>query len=60
MITNGSWIQIISEANSLAAKPDYDLVLPWAFFGAFYAREPECRVQGGWFIVSLPDFRMVL
>lgn len=57
--TIGSWIPIVSEADARAAKPDYFLVLPWAFFKEFYGREKEWRAQGGKFIVPLPEFRVV-
>jgi hypothetical protein len=57
--TIGSWIPIVSEDEARKARPDYFLVLPWAFFNEFYDREKEWRSQGGKFIVPLPDFRIV-
>ncbi len=57
--TVGSWIPIVSEEEARRAQPDYFLVLPWAFFSEFYAREAEWRAKGGKFIVPLPDFRVV-
>ena len=57
--TIGSWIPIISEEEARKAKPDYFLVLPWAFFDEFYKREADWRAGGGKFIVPLPDFRVV-
>jgi hypothetical protein len=57
--TIGSWIPIVSEAEARAAKPDYFLVLPWAFFDEFYEREAVWRAGGGKFIVPLPNFRVV-
>jgi len=57
--TIGSWIPIISEKEARASKPDYFLVLPWAFFDEFYKREEAWRAGGGKFIVPLPDFRVV-
>lgn len=57
--TIGSWIPIISEEEARKAKPDYFLVLPWAFFDEFYKREAAWRAGGGKFIVPLPEFRVV-
>lgn len=57
--TIGSWIPIVSEEEARRAKPDYFLVLPWAFFDEFYQREEEWRLGGGKFIVPLPKFRVV-
>ena len=57
--TIGTWIPIISEEEARRRKPDYFLVLPWAFFNEFYEREKEWRAGGGKFIVPLPDFRVV-
>jgi len=57
--TVGSWIPIVSEDAARAAQPDYFLVLPWAFFNEFYARESKWRARGGKFIVPLPEFRVV-
>src|SRR3989338_5934762 len=57
--TVGTWIPIVSEEEARKAKPDYFLVLPWAFFDEFYAREKDWRAQGGKFIVPLPEFRGV-
>ncbi len=57
--TIGSWIPIVSEEEARRAKPDYFLVLPWAFFNEFYEREKDWRAGGGQFIVPLPEFRVV-
>lgn len=57
--TVGSWIPIVSEEEARRAKPDYFLVLPWAFFDEFYKREKEWRSHGGKFIVPLPEFKVV-
>ncbi len=57
--TIGTWIPIVSEEEARKAKPDYFLVLPWAFFNEFYEREKEWRQGGGQFIVPLPEFRVV-
>lgn len=58
--TVGSWIPIVSEEEARKAKPDYFLVLPWAFFDEFYEREAKWRSEGGKFIVPLPEFRVML
>ena len=57
--TIGSGIPIVSEEEARAARPDYFLVLPYAFFDEMYERESEWRAQGGKFLVPLPDFRVV-
>jgi NDP-4-keto-2,6-dideoxyhexose 3-C-methyltransferase len=57
--TIGTWIPIVSEEEARKAKPDYFLVLPWAFFKEFYEREKEWRNGGGKFIVPLPEFKVV-
>lgn len=57
--TIGTWIPIVSEDEARKAKPDYFLVLPWAFFKEFYEREKEWREGGGQFIVPLPEFKVV-
>ncbi|HYE84968.1 MAG TPA: class I SAM-dependent methyltransferase [Vicinamibacterales bacterium] len=57
--TVGTWIPIVSEEEARRAQPDYFLVLPWAFFDEFYARERAWREKGGKFIVPLPEFRVV-
>ncbi len=57
--TVGTQIPIVSEEEARAARPDYFLVLPWAFFDEFYVRETAWRQTGGKFIVPLPDFRVV-
>src|SRR5882724_431328 len=50
----GSWIPIISEEEA-RAKADYFLVLPWHFFSAIKAREEKWVLQGGKFIIPLPE-----
>ena len=58
-LTVGTGIPIVSEEEARAKKPDYFLVLPYAFFDEFYKREADWRAQGGKFIVPLPEFRVV-
>jgi NDP-4-keto-2,6-dideoxyhexose 3-C-methyltransferase len=57
--TVGTWIPIVSEEEARRAKPDYFLVLPWAFLREFYERERAWREGGGRFLVPLPEFRVV-
>lgn len=57
--TVGTMIPIVSEEQARKAKPDYFLVLPWAFFKEFYTREKAWREAGGKFILPLPEFRVV-
>jgi len=57
--TPGTDIQIISEAEAHAIKPDYFLVLPWHFKSGILAREREYREGGGKFIFPLPHIEVV-
>ncbi len=57
--TVGTMVPIVSEEKARAAKPDYFLVLPWAFVNTFVAREKEWLARGGKFIVPLPKFRVI-
>jgi len=59
MVTVGTRIPIISEAEARAAKPDYFLVLPWHFIDEFKAREHAYLSSTGRFIVPLPEFALV-
>lgn len=58
-VTAGSHIPIISEEEMRARRPDYLLILPWAFLDSFLARERGLREQGTRFIVPLPHLRVV-
>jgi SAM-dependent methyltransferase len=57
--TVGTHIPIVSEGEARAAKPDYFLVLPWHFLNEFIERERNFLIQGGKFIVPLPEFRVI-
>ncbi|MBN1274047.1 MAG: class I SAM-dependent methyltransferase [Candidatus Aminicenantes bacterium] len=57
--TVGSMIPCVSEEEARKAKPDYFLVLPYAFFEEFYKREKAWRDRGGKFILPLPEFKVV-
>lgn len=58
-LTVGSWIPICSEEEMRRAKPDYLLVLPWAFIDGFIQREKDYLEQGGKLIVPLPKFNII-
>jgi len=57
--TLGTNIEIISEAQARAERPDYFLVMPWHFFDEFKARERDFLEGGGKFILPLPEVRIV-
>ena len=57
--TVGTNIPIVSEEAFREAKPDFALVLPYAFREEFIAREREWREGGGRFIFPLPEFEVV-
>jgi hypothetical protein len=58
-LTPGSRIPIVSEAEALAMKPDYYLVLPWHFRSGILQREQEFMVRGGRFIFPFPEIQVV-
>lgn len=57
--TIGTRIPIISEEKARKEKPDYFLVLPWAFIDTFVKREEDWLRGGGKFIVPFPKFRVI-
>jgi len=57
--TIGTLIPIVSEDEARSAKPDYFLVLPWAFLPEFRERERAFLAGGGRFIVPLPTLALV-
>lgn len=59
MVTVGTHIPIVSEAEARAAKPDYFLVLPWHFIEEFQMREKEYLLAGGRFIMPMPHFALI-
>lgn len=59
MVTVGTRIPIISEAEARTARPDYFLVLPWHFIEEFKARERTYLSSTGKFIVPLPEFVLI-
>lgn len=60
-VTAGSNIKIYSEAIVRQQRPDYFLVLPYAFLPEFIEREKDemWRKAGGKFIVPLPEVKIV-
>lgn len=54
LVTAGSNIPILSEAEARALKPDYFFVLPYHFLPAFLQREHAFIADGGKFIVPMP------
>ena len=60
-VTAGSNIKIYSEAIVRQQRPDYFLVLPYAFLPEFIEREKDeaWRKAGGKFIVPLPEAKVV-
>jgi hypothetical protein len=61
-LTLGTCIQIVSEEESRARKPDYYLVLPWHFREEFIQRERDAHAlyqrQPG-FIFPLPEIQVI-
>lgn len=57
--TLGTDIQIVSEAESRARKPDYYLVLPWHFKEEFIQREQEVLNSGVGMIFPLPNIEII-
>ncbi len=57
--TVGTNIPIISEEQARKEKPDFFLVLPWAFIKEFREREQEFYKNGGRFIVPMPQIKVV-
>ena len=57
--TIGTLIPIISEEQARFEKPDFFLILPWAFLKEFREREKDFLNSGGKFIVPLPNFEII-
>lgn len=58
-VTPGTHIPIVSEAEALAMKPDYYLVLPWHFKEGILRREKKFLSSGGHFIFPFPEIEIV-
>lgn len=57
--TPGTGIPIVNEADILAQKPDYFLVMPWHFRDNILARADQYRAAGVKFIFPLPELEVV-
>jgi NDP-4-keto-2,6-dideoxyhexose 3-C-methyltransferase len=57
--TPGTGIPIVSEADAMAYKPDYQLVLPWHFRDTFVKREAAFMKAGGKLVFPLPKLEVV-
>lgn len=57
--TVGSNIKIISEKTSREINPDYYFILAWHFLEEFIKRELKFLMNGGKFIVSMPEFQII-
>jgi len=57
--TIGTNIPIISEDQARKERPDFFLVLPWAFIKEFREREQDFYKNGGRFIIPLPQIKIV-
>lgn len=53
--TTGTNIPVISEEEARMRRPDYLLILPWHFLGEFVTREWAYLMDGGKFIIPLPE-----
>lgn len=58
-VTAGTGIPIVSEDEFRREKPDYALVMPYAFRDEFMRREKDWLSQGGKFIFPLPRLEVV-
>lgn len=59
MEMSGTRIPIISEKSGRDFKPDYLMVLPYYFLEEFINREMQYLMDGGKFIVYLPELRII-
>ena len=59
LYTAGTNIPIISEVESRLKNPDYYFILAWHFLSEFQEREKLFLENGGKFIVSMPEFRII-
>jgi hypothetical protein len=57
--TPGTNIPIVSEAEAMAQRPDYLMVLPWHFRDGILRRETDFLSRGGTFIFPLPELELV-
>lgn len=57
--TPGTGIPIIPEQEARRLSPDYFLILPWAYQEDFLIKEEKYLEQGGKFLVSLPEVKVL-
>lgn len=57
--TVGTNLEIISEEQARKDRPDYFLILPWHLTDYFIEREREYILEGGKFIVPMPNPRVI-
>ena len=57
--TPGSKIKIISEHQAKKFKPDYYIILPWHFKNFILNKESKFKLEGGKFILPLPDIEII-
>lgn len=58
-LTPGTRIGILPEAEVIASKPDYILVLPWHFKESFQQRLGDFLAQGGQVVYPLPQLEVI-
>lgn len=58
LLTPGTDIPIVSEAEMRRAQPDALLVLPWHFLDEFLLREREYLARGGRLVTPMPTLRL--
>jgi novobiocin biosynthesis protein NovU/D-mycarose 3-C-methyltransferase len=58
-VAPGSWLPIRPPETLLADQPDYALILAWNFASEIVGREKEYQINGGRFIVPIPDPKVV-
>ncbi len=54
LVMAGCGVPVVSQADSLAAKPDHYLVLPWHFIDFFLHKHEDYLKSGGTIVVPLP------
>lgn len=59
LYTIGTGIKILSEEDSRSLKPNYYLILPWAFKDEIIARESNHVARGGKFILPFPNLKVI-